>query len=58
MKKFLKFIFSISLIFFPINLNADTNLLKLINEIDANIIFVRHTLAPGFGEPQNFIIHN
>ena len=39
MKKFLKFIFSISLIFFPINLNADTNLLKLINEIDANIIF-------------------
>ena len=58
MKKFLKFIFSFFLIFFPINLNADTNLLKLINEIDANIIFVRHTLAPGFGDPQNFNIDN
>ena len=29
---------------------------KEINEIDANVIFLRHSWAPGFGDPENFNI--
>ena len=25
-----------------------------INEVDANVVFMRHALAPGFGDPNNF----
>ena len=30
------------------------NLLKVIEQINADVIFLRHTLAPGFGDPENF----
>ena len=29
---------------------------KEINEINANVIFLRHSWAPGFGDPENFKI--
>ena len=27
-----------------------------IREIDANVLFMRHALAPGFGDPENFLL--
>lgn len=30
------------------------NLLKVIEQINADVIFLRHALAPGFGDPENF----
>ena len=27
-----------------------------INQIDANVVFLRHSIAPGFGDPKNFSI--
>ena len=27
-----------------------------IREIDADIVFMRHALAPGFGDPENFLL--
>ena len=27
---------------------------EIINDIDANVIFIRHALAPGIGDPNNF----
>ena len=27
-----------------------------ISEIDADIVFMRHALAPGFGDPENFLL--
>ena len=29
---------------------------EIINDIDANVIFMRHALAPGIGDPNNFKI--
>jgi len=29
---------------------------EIINDIDANVIFIRHALAPGIGDPNNFKI--
>ena len=29
-----------------------------IDEIDADVLFLRHALAPGFGDPDNFSIHD
>ena len=29
-----------------------------IDEIDADVLFLRHALAPGFGDPANFSIHD
>ena len=29
-----------------------------IDEIDADVLFLRHALAPGFGDPENFSIHD
>ena len=29
-------------------------LLEVITEIDADVVFMRHALAPGFGDPENF----
>ncbi|MEC7645794.1 MAG: histidine phosphatase family protein, partial [Pseudomonadota bacterium] len=29
-----------------------------IDEINADVLFLRHALAPGFGDPANFSIHD
>ena len=29
-------------------------LMNAITEVDANVIFMRHALAPGYGDPANF----
>jgi broad specificity phosphatase PhoE len=36
--------------------NVDPIMDKL-REIDANVLFMRHAIAPGFGDPDNFIIN-
>ncbi|WP_372739969.1 histidine phosphatase family protein [Neptunomonas sp.] len=28
-----------------------------LREIDANVLFIRHAIAPGFGDPDNFVIN-
>ncbi|MDP4064477.1 hypothetical protein IMCC1933_03450 [Rhodobacteraceae bacterium IMCC1933] len=30
------------------------NLINAITVVDANVVFMRHTLAPGYGDPDNF----
>ena len=34
------------------------NLAEQAESIEANIIFMRHALAPGFGDPDHFDIHD
>ena len=39
------------------NANAsDKTLAQAIEAINANVIFMRHALAPGFGDPNNFVL--
>ena len=39
------------------NANAsDKTLAQAIEAIDANVIFMRHALAPSFGDPNNFLL--
>ena len=40
------------------NLFAESSFQESINDIRANIIFIRHALAPGFGDPDNFSIND
>ena len=35
--------------------NIDT-IMKQLAEIDANVLLMRHAIAPGFGDPDNFVI--
>ena len=53
--------FKIILIFFLFLLNktsfADENIVEILKK-GGNIIFIRHALAPGNGDPQNFDISN
>ena len=49
------FIFGLSN--FPTKTYAEnSNLERIIRDIDANVIFLRHALAPGIGDPNNFKI--
>tara|TARA_B100000497_G_scaffold33954_1_gene39835 strand:- start:278 stop:868 length:591 start_codon:yes stop_codon:yes gene_type:complete len=49
------FIFGLSN--FPTKAYAEnSNVERIIRDIDANVIFMRHTLAPGIGDPNNFKI--
>ncbi len=50
-----KVLFSI-FILYPYSLIADIN--KELKEINANIIFLRHSIAPGFGDPDYFNLNN
>ena len=50
-----KVLFSI-FILHPYSLVADIN--KELKEINANIIFLRHSIAPGFGDPDFFNLNN
>lgn len=39
--------------------NSSSSMSKLaqaVHELDANVIFMRHALAPGFGDPDNFAV--
>lgn len=38
----------------PTTTRADQALVSAITEIGANVVFMRHALAPGFGDPVNF----
>jgi len=40
------------------NAFAQISLEEKISEIGANVIFLRHTLAPGYGDPDNFSIND
>mgnify|MGYP001350826517 CR=1 FL=1 len=52
---FSKILFFI-LILFPHTSSSDIN--KELKEIKANIIFLRHSIAPGFGDPDFFNLNN
>ena len=52
---FFKILFFI-LILFPHTSSSDIN--KELKEIKANIIFLRHSIAPGFGDPDYFNLNN
>ena len=54
---FLKIVF-ISSLFISYCSYADNNLTTYIEQTEANIIFVRHALAPGYGDPQNFQLND
>ena len=61
MFRYLSFLLTgIVLLISPALVQANTNNLTLtdaINQIDANVIFMRHALAPGFGDPAHFDIN-
>ena len=37
---------------------AEDKLTATIASIDADVVFMRHALAPGFGDPANFTLEN
>ena len=54
------FIFAIYLFAFCSSFNslAKDNLAATIKNKQANVIFLRHTLAPGYGDPKDFDLNN
>ena len=44
------FVYSLKPVFSELDFKSE------INEINANVVFLRHSIAPGFGDPKNFII--
>lgn len=38
--------------------DKSSSLIQQLKEIDANLIFMRHALAPGFGDPKNFNLNS
>ena len=57
MYKFLTIFLIFGLSNFVTRAHADNNSIQeIINNIDANVIFLRHALAPGIGDPTNFKI--
>jgi len=55
--KYLAIILMLGLSNFLTKANAENySIEEIINDIDANVIFMRHTLAPGIGDPNNFKI--
>ena len=55
-KKFFFKIFFFIFILYPYTSSSDIN--KELKEINANIIFLRHSIAPGFGDPDYFNLNN
>jgi phosphohistidine phosphatase SixA len=55
--KYLAIILMFGLSNFLTKANAENySIEEIINDIDANVIFMRHALAPGIGDPNNFKI--
>ena len=55
--KYLAIILMLGLSNFLTKANAENySVEEIINDIDANVIFMRHALAPGIGDPNNFKI--
>ena len=52
-----RFLFVIT-IFWGASIGASEKLGEAIKDIDANVVFMRHALAPGFGDPDNFNIND
>jgi len=46
------------ILFWGSAINASENLSDAIKDINANVIFMRHALAPGYGDPDNFSIND
>jgi len=56
-----KLYFFFNILFFILTLyphTSSSDINKELKEIDANIIFLRHAIAPGFGDPDNFNLNN
>ena len=41
-----------------VSASAEDKLTTVITSIDADVVFMRHALAPGFGDPANFALEN
>lgn len=58
MKRVLRIIIAVALItvsgIVPTTTRANQALVSAMTEIGANVVFMRHALAPGFGDPVNF----
>ena len=42
----------------PVFALANDNLTTAVSMVNANVVFMRHALAPGFGDPSNFQLEN
>ena len=42
----------------PVLAAANDNLTIAVYEVNADVVFMRHALAPGFGDPSNFRLEN
>ena len=45
-------------LFDPVCAAAHDNLTTSVSMINADVVFMRHALAPGFGDPSNFHLEN
>ena len=45
-------------LFNPVCAAADDNLTTSVSMVIADVVFMRHALAPGFGDPSNFRLEN
>jgi len=52
-----RFLFVITILS-GVSISASEKLGEAIKDIDANVIFMRHALAPGYGDPDNFNIND
>ena len=53
----MKKIFIYFLFFLPINSHADENIISFLKE-GKKVVFLRHAIAPGYGDPVNFDIND
>ena len=52
-----RFLFVILIFFYSLKpVFSELDFKSEINEINANVVFLRHSIAPGFGDPKNFKI--
>jgi broad specificity phosphatase PhoE len=57
--KFMRLLIGFFAVFFSVvSASAEDKLTAAIASIDADVVFMRHALAPGFGDPANFALEN
>jgi len=58
-EKFMRLLIGIFTVFLSVvSAFAEDKLTTAITSIDADVVFMRHALAPGFGDPANFALEN
>ena len=46
------------MLFSTVIATADDRLTTAVAAVEADVVFMRHALAPGFGDPTNFVLND